>query len=525
MPPVEPTPTNSDPAASADSTPGMAPPASNIAADTPSPAAVQSMGGSVVAPTVSNPDRPVAPTPVSSAGTSSPPTVASGSAHAAPTSSTFTPGQPTKGGSKKRARLIAAVIALVVILGGGYVFAFYLPNTPSHIYASGLDRTAQGYDKLVEYTKTAQTKQFKSSKLSGDFKFVSSAVSGDGTFSGQSDDKDATGTLNVNIASVKAGINFRSVTASGQDTPDVYFQVNGVKSILNGYGLNQFASLDGQWISVDHTLLESAAASAAGDSKSNGLKSPTSAQVQDALTRAGQVNRQYLFNAKADKAVLKQEKYLGKSMVNGRQVYGYQVGYDKAHLKDYIKAMQSAVNDSSLNAWIKATTGKSASQADLSSLIDSIDKADGNYSFTMYVDAKTKLIDVLRFKDPKTSDYFEIGQAYSGGSVYPFSFKYVSTSDPQDAGTIELTAKLDSAANTVTFGANLDAKESGSPLTFKLDAEVTMDNDTIHVTAPAGAKSVMEIYQQLGLDSFVGATGIPSSATDGSMLPDFTLTQ
>jgi len=286
--------------------------------------------------------------------------------------------------------------------------------------------------------------------------------------------------------------------------------------------MNSLDSLDGKWISVDHTLLDSAAASISKDSAS-GVTALSVAQIQDALNKLSAVNKQYLFTTNSAHAVLKDPKSLGKSTRDGREVYSYTVGYDKAHLKAYIKAAQTAVASSSLNDWVKQVSGKSAGALDLSSLLKSIDTANGNYTFTMYVDAKTKLVSDLHFKDPKSSDYIEIGQHYTGGSTYPFSFKMVSTTDPSLSGTLTLNATLNSSTNVLNFDAGFDGKDSSkSPVTVTFKANMVPSNDTVNITAPAGATSVLDLLKTLNLGSLLGGSNT-GSGTDVTL--PFTLTQ
>jgi hypothetical protein len=489
-------------------------------AATPAATAAQPLG----AMSVLNTSASQGPTPAAADPSLNPATPVNGVSQLAPGDTVAVqPGKKPRA-KGKRTLFIVAVVALILILGGGYVFAVVVPNQPSSVYNTALDHTARAYDKLVTYTGGVGDAKYKSGKLDGGFKLTSGSVSGDGTFTGQSDDKNSTATINVDIAGEKIGVNTRSITASGQTTPDLYFQVNGIKTILNGYGLTQLASLDGQWVSVDHTLLETAAASAANDTKPTDLKAPTAAQIQSGLTTIGQVDRQYLFKADAGHAVLTNKKYLGKSTRDGRQVYGYQVGYNKPHLKAYIKALQTGLGESSLDTWAKQVSGKSIKDADLNSFLAQIDKADASYTFTMYVDAKTKLISTLHFKDTKSNDYFEIGQGYTGGSVYPFSFKFVSTSDPANAGTFNLDAKLDSATNKISTDAKLDIKQGGSPISFSANANLSFSNDSLKVVAPTGAKSVMDVYQSLGLNDLLGAS-TSTSSLDAASSDLFTLTQ
>jgi hypothetical protein len=427
------------------------------------------------------------------------------------------------GRSRKKLWLFVGLIVLVLLLIAGYGFAYYLPNQPDNVYKDALSRSAQAVDKLTAYVGIQSHKDYKSSKFESSFKFTSSSVSGDGTLTAAMNDTDVDAKLNVDIAGEKLAANVRSIKASGQDQPDVYVQVKGIKGLLDNFGLTSLDTLDGQWVSIDHTLLDSAAANLDKGSKAN-IVAPTEAQVQDALTKWNEVNKQYIFAASGSHAVLKNEKYLGKSTRDGRSVYGYEVGYDKTQLKAYIDAVQKALASSSLDAWVKQTTGKSVGDMATADLKKAVDDANGKYTFTMYVDAQTKLISALHFKNPSSSDYFEITQGYTGGSSYPFGFKMVATSDPSLKGTLTLNASINTTNDVTKVDANFDGTDGGhSPVTFKFNGSSTPSKDTVHVDTPTGSKPLMDVIKSLHLDGLFGGASGQSGGT-ASDLP-FTLTQ
>jgi uncharacterized protein involved in exopolysaccharide biosynthesis len=53
---------------------------------------------------------------------------------------------PTPKKSKKRLWIVAGALLLALLLGGGYVFAVYLPNTPDNVYSSSLKNS--GVDSI-----------------------------------------------------------------------------------------------------------------------------------------------------------------------------------------------------------------------------------------------------------------------------------------------------------------------------------------------------------------------------------------
>jgi hypothetical protein len=415
---------------------------------------------------------------------------------------------------QKRSLMLVGLIVLILILVGGYVFAFYLPNTPDNIYKTSLGRTATGYDKLVDYLSTQENQHYKGSTTTGDFKFTSSEISGDGSLSAQTDGHNTTGKLNMDIAGQKLGLDFRGIQPSGQTTPDVYLRLNGIKSLLDTYGLEAFDSTDGQWVVVDHTLIESALQSA-GQSSGTKVASPKFSQVQDALDKVGQVNRKYLFTTDTSTAVLVKKKNLGESKRDGREVQGYLLGYSKTNLKAYVRALGTALDQSSLNDWYKQTSdGKSiSSQMAIDDMVKSIDRADGNYTFTMYVDTGTKLIETVHFPDSSSgtpASYLELGLHYTGGSSYPFVLK-LSGDEGDSSFTGTLTMTLNTDTKVVAFKVNLTFGDHADSGVFTANLTFRPSNQQLHLTTPAGAQSITDLVQSLGLGDLFSNPGASSS--------------
>ena len=485
-----------------------------------SPPAEASAPASVMPAAEAVPNQPVSPNPIFSAPTPQAPLepVMVGSQVG---------GTPISGGSSKKKWLIPViVIALLLLLGGGYLFAIYLPNTPGNVYKSGLSNTAQGYDALVKYSSDAQSKHYKGYKTDGSLKLTATGLSADGSFSGQSDGNNGTGTLSLDVAGEKFSANARTVQPTGQSTPDLYLQLNGIKPILDGYGLSTIDNLDGQWVVVDHTFIDSLAGASTGTSHAGSLSSPTAAQVQDALTRVGAVNKQYLLSTDPNTQVLQNKKYLGKSTVDGRSVYGYQVGYDAGHLKTYVTALGQALDASKLNDWAKQATGKSLSSTlNISTVANSVSTNKSTYTFDMYIDAKTKLIHQVHFSDATDpiNNYVNLGLNYTGGSSYPFSVKFNAKSG-STITTATVTATLDTTTSKISGNFNLNVNDATSPVTLSANFTATPTNDTLTVTAPKNAVSLNTVLGKLGLNSSMFTSPLLNSGTTTGS-GSFTLSQ
>jgi hypothetical protein len=413
-------------------------------------------------------------------------------------------GNPSVGRNPSHKRQIltgAIVVALLIILGGGYVFGYYLPNKPDSIYSTGIVRTGDALDSLVTYSKSQTQKPYKSYDISGTLQDTGSASYG-ATLTGSMDMQgNATFKVAADIEGEKVNANIDSVHASGSTTPDMYIQMSGIKSTLDGLGMSSLDSLDGEWIAIDHTVIDSFLSNVNKDTSvaTSASAVPTAAEVTDAETRVQAVNKLYVFTTNSSNAVLTDEKYVGLETKNGRKAYHYVVGYNKPNLKRYVSAIGVALDSSTLNTWSKvANNGKSVSEAlDIASLQKSVASANVNYTFDVWIDAGTKIASAIQLTNPNDKGaIFTLSQNYTGGTSYPLSLEYrskdASNGDMQDAG---LLLTVDTASNKIS--GNLISAE-GSANTI-LNFALTPSNTSVNVTAPMGAKPIAGILNQLNL--------------------------
>ena len=448
--------------------------------------------------TTSNPDT--APSqPVAPAAPAEPAQAASGQPHAviggadqAQTTAPISQHPVATSGGKKKWLLPVGIAAIVVLLAAGYVFGMYLPNRPSAVYSKGLTNTGKAVDSLVDYTNNVSKMNYKSYGVDGTVKVASSSGSFDGTLKGAFD-VHANGNLTVDVDALGQKVNaeIRSVHVNGNASPDVYVKISGVKSYLDSFGASSLDSLDGQWVAVDHTLIDTVAANYSQSKTSATTSLPTSDQVHDALVKVQNVNKQYVFTTDQSKAVFKQDKYVGKETKDGRNVYHYKVSANKANMKAYGSALKSALDSSSLNDWYKkANSGKNLSSSfDTSSL----NSTSANSTFDMWIDTKTKLVHAVQFADSSDpSSTLTLAQNYTGGDEYPFE---LSSADKTTKADLKLTINKATNVSTVALTGN------ESSTNFTLNVKVTPSNDAVQVTAPSGAQPIMNILSKLGLGS------------------------
>lgn len=428
-----------------------------------------------------------------------------------------------KRSGKPRWFLPAVAAAVVLLLAGGFTFGYYLPNQPNAVFSKALSNSGKAVDKLVSYGTDSKNDDFVAADFDGTLKVASPDASVDVTISGEVD-KDANGSLKIdaNAAGEKFNAEIRSIHVAGNSNPDVYVKIAGIKPLLDSVGYEMFDSLDGQWVSIDHTLLDSYTSSL---ETVNTSEEPTTAQINDAVVKVQQVNKDYLFTTDSDKAVLTNKKFVGKETVDGLKTNHYKVGYDKAHLKAYTEALKKAIDSSKLNDWSKKVNdGKSLSEvADFDSIIKSAEEGSGNGQVDLYVDLDTKLIHSIVFpmSDSTSKGTFTIAQNYKGGDEYPFSIA-VANSSSSEKTTAKFDLNWNSKTNKTTVG--IDAKvvsDSGST-TVKGNFNVTENKNKVTVTAPTGSKTITEIMNELGLGDAFSSTSDELTASESDL---FTLTQ
>lgn len=402
--------------------------------------------------------------------------------------------QRTGKSNKKWLMPLAAVAVLA--LGSAYAFGMYLPNQPDTVYKNSLINSGKAVDKLVTYSQEETKSDKNAVLLTGSMTGKSAAASFDATIDGEYDDKgNGTGKVVANVVGQKYTIDIRSKDVATSENPDIYMKVTGVKQMLEAQGMNEIAALDGQWLAADHTLLDTMMEQAR-----SATAQPTPEQANDALAKVQAVNKEYLFTEDSGKAVLKKKSYVGKDTKNDRSVFHYKVTYDKQHLKDYIKAVRSALDSSKLNDWAKDSQGKSFNELmDTTQIEKSIDGAKDDYTFDLYVDAKTKLIQSLVFTDPENKDSsLTLAQNYSGkGNEYPFEIGLktkAAGSDKPTFATLKMTTNTDTGKATIKIDSDI---YSGDQLTkITADLNMTAVKKDIKVDAPTTSKPIMEVIKK-----------------------------
>ncbi len=416
--------------------------------------------------------------------------------------------------SNKKKLLLGIVIGLIILIGGsaGAYFGTILPNKPENIWKTALENTADGYDRLVEYSNTK--KDIKGIKAKGSLKFEGTAA-GDGKIEAQTYEGNGKYNFDIGFAGSRYVLEGLTTVPEGAKSPDMYFRIKGIKGLGTFLQDSPFAetgpfldSLDGQWIFVDHTLFDQLASAASQQS------TPTLSRddINTIAKAIGEVNRDHLFTDALDKRVLTVAQQIGREDRDGRSTYHYKVGVNKDNLKRYITALKERLKQTKL----KDLFGEQSYNEYFDNMLASIDRTnfDAGDTVDVWVDTKTKLIRIIRFTDKKQSEnYAEIGLLYDGGDEYPFLLDFHFPKDSQP-GTASIKTTLNTSTDTVKIDllADLTGEEKE-----KITGELTLEpnNQPVEVTKPEGAKPIMEIIGAL-YGGFLGGFGgsLDSSGLD-----------
>lgn len=457
--------------------------------------------GTVVSATTESPEAPEQSSSMATQDAQVAPSVSS-----TPTSSVEV--SPKQTGKKKGLLLALVAGGVAALLVGGYVFGMYLPNRPEAVFKRSLVASGMAADKLV--TIAEKNTSLKTSVMDGTLAVKSSGTTIDAKITGKSDAKNFQYNLATELGGQKFSADFMLLSAEKATNPDIYLKVNGIKSFATQPAMAPLASLDGQWIVADHTFLNNLQKQSGTPTNSLSLANqPTTAQISDAMQKIQSVNKQYLFNSDPAKAVVTYKTFVGTETRNSRSVNHYTAGYNKENLKNYLRAVGEALDTSSLNGWIKQSSGKNMSETlSLDSLVARVDKTKGDETFDMYVDRKTKVVQGLTFTDKAGKQgTLSLNQNYTGGDEYPFEVHFKGT----DKNKTDVKIGLSVNAKSNVVKAVVTAKTSDT-MELTMNIKGTPSNEKLSLTAPTGAKPITEVAKLFGADtsSLLGGQAAPT---------------
>ncbi len=432
--------------------------------------------------------------------------------------------RPPKFAHKRTLFILAGSTLVTLLLTAGAVFGLYVPNTPTAVWSTSINRSGKALDTLVTTaTEPKKLQEYKTSELGGTLtaKLQGSTYAGDFT-------------AKFDKTSLDGGLNFTAKNTSGPDTtfsakvltqipanssyPDMYFQITGLKAM----GLDSFypgvGGYDGKWIVADSAYLQSIGANYLSGADNN-VKNITAADVSEVARASSSVTKDYLFSTDEAKAVLVKQSFVGKETVDGVKAYHYKVGVDIAHAKAYCVALSDKLL--STNAYKKISGSSTTEIADAKktatkdcpqSIDQTLKSAD---SFDVWLDGKYKLIYKVRAYDKVDKGiYTDVGQVYKGDDNLSLFVAYHDTKGKADGKfVLDTNIKTNVTTGTLTYAGT----SSENPYDVKLTLAAKTSSETVKITKPAGALPIQQLLDKLGVSTGAAASSTAPAGGSGSI--------
>lgn len=455
-------------------------------------------------------------------------------------------GAPRKS-KKKKIVLWSSLVLLLALGGAGFVFGYYLPNKPENVWKTGLNRTGEALQKTVTTaTEKSRMDSFAKSQVSADARFTSADSTVTGTLATTYDERKQNGNLDVTIKQTEQpdkvfGAKFLSELKEGSLYPSLYFQLNGLKS-LGIEGLEVFfpgiSEYDGKWIAVEEDYIRSVTeeiAKAKTDQPEAAQPTPAEPKKEEpvssedvaelARTTTG-VLGEYLLTTEPTKAVFEQRKFIGKETVEGMKTYRFQVAINKAHAKDFCKAMVERVYATAIGKKTIANdpdqqVNDKAKESRTKECQDSVENdIKQDETFDLWIDTKYKLVHKIRAYSDDKKTYADIGQTYKGGDDLSLFVIMHEDEDPTTDDKLTLDTNLKSGETKVAL--TMKSAKEGDVYDLSAALSAKPYTEEIKIEKPAGAVPVKSIFERYGIDpaaltSLVGGSTAEPEYTESDL--------
>lgn len=454
-----------------------------------------------------------------------------------------TPGSsPTSKGVLNRKLLLFALPILLILLVAGVVFGYYIPNKPENVYKTGLDRSGDALEIILEKATEQETyDKFKKSEVTAamDINYDNQNINGD--FTAKFDESKLDTDLNLSFPSGESGqaeLGFSVLSDKAQDKqfPDTYLNLRGVKAMGADLFLPGIGKYDGKWLAISSDYIQSIADEYGIEAKEqdNTENYPTFDDISSFVREVYGDTNEYVFTSDPEKAVLENRQYLGKEDVDGVSTYHYEVGLNKENYKAYCEAVSNTLLSSPVYKKLSGAddeTVESEKQKIGENCRHSSEDIKDDETFEMWVDSKYKLIKKIRiYSGEEKTDYFEMGQNYDGSDKLSLFFGFHSDNGPFDIkSTLTTDLNIGESSGEITFN-------GGSGETGAYDGKITMSmkplSGDFEITKPGKTINIEKLLKEFGVDpkglaSFYGgnpagdfASGVNDKGQDATVKSD-----
>ena len=416
---------------------------------------------------------------------------------------------------KKRVILVSALIFLVIVGFGGYVFAFFIPSKPENVFLTALDRSGQGFDTVVtKVTNKAQLDRFKKGEFNGTANVNYPPLKIDGKLDLKYDNS----RLDFNTSAVVSedGQTEKTYKAqvltdikNGSTYPDIYFIINGINQLGLESLVPGIEKLDNTWIKVDEKYLKDTVEQYQSLLTSGGdtdvTKDPpklTNDDVTELSKLSSSLIREYILTKDSSKGILVNKSFSGKEKTDGLNTYHYVIGINK---DNYVTACIDSSNrlfDSTAYRRLTSVSEddvKKTKEEAKKGCEDSKKDIKDDETFDLWVDGKYKLIYKIRVvSDGNSDESTEIGQKYSGDDDLHFFVNYENKKD-KTTGKFTLDINTKSLVSKIKLTADTLHSDTAGKFEISIDGK-PLDSD-ISIDKPTNPKSIKDVIKELGLGS------------------------
>lgn len=398
--------------------------------------------------------------------------------------------------------LIPFILILFTATVSAAYFGYYL--NPKVIWSESLANTAEGYNALINYASKQNQTSYKGFNLTGALNIHTASNNYSGSLNSTVSGVSSISQIKANLGAGTVTILVKTVKVSNSQEPDTYININGLNSLGLGIvsgGSNIASKLDGQWIQINHSLLQSLISQV----KQNSTEPPnfyslSSTDLINSFVALGKINNKYIFTTNKNNSVTYVSKYLGFQTINGIRTYHYRVGFNKNNLKNYLKAVRNSLSGSSFGSWLSANTKISINNLlNYNQLQTDVNKLNNADTVDVWMNVNSRIVYKVRIypQSNSNSQYIDVGINKVVDNQYPFFLDFVSNTKKLD-----LTLNYNSTLNTTTNKIDINFGLKTNTSTVNGSLGYTPTNNNINIQPPSSSETLQVLMNQLGLGQY-----------------------
>jgi len=402
-------------------------------------------------------------------------------------------------GRMKKTFLIVGSSLATVLLVGGFVFGYYIPNKPQNVYKTGLNRTGFVVNLVAnQATKKENVQKITNTAFKSSLSVKTKTVSLTGTIDSKFDNTKNLTTIKGSFQEKgqpvkKIDINAMGEKAEKSALPNIFVKVIGLKDLKANSLLPGLEDYDGKWLTLDQAVWDKLGVKQDASTPNGDLTNEEVAQDAKALIS---VSSEYILSANKDKAVLENRKFIGKEKIDGITAHHYLVGFNQANAKAYCEKLTKTALDTATYSKLTGSKKSDIDKAKKNVGKDCKDIVKNNFkpndTFDLWVNSSSKLIYKIRIKDKTDAkNYTEFGQTLKGrDQITVFITSYQNSNKGKFTTSLTTSIKTNKTTGEIKYS---DKDNVNVRATF----EFAPYNGKIDTKAPAGAIPSSELIKKL----------------------------